>query len=390
MRIKTYSLKNTLAVASVSLAGLLLLVSPLLTKNHIYTKIISGGDFASHLRAITAVANGDSPAYVPYLGESIFARVLGWISLLFHIEPTTVFWGFLIISILAIGFSMFNFGKLLGGTSTAWLALLITMLCTTTILEYYSGAIIYSVINMFLILPWAIMAISYWYAYKKKVYLICGLASFALFSGFHLTSLYLPYWAAAFLAALTVWGLIKKNIWDQILKASLLIITILGINLIITQLSFKPTTLSFLNDGGGERLTIAINRLNWNYLTLAWDYIYYTIMRYIKLATFIIGFFSLPLLLYYRKKVFLNLETQITLFALTIIGGVLLVGAVLKFSPNPDRQQLDSAGIIAMIVAILLGQLLKIEFTGRKLLAFISVGIIVAGSFSTIQNWLFI
>lgn len=372
---------SLLARIGVMVGGIGLMIVPAITHNHIYEVFITQTDLPYHRGIIDAVTNGRPIGDTNYLGEAIIGWILGLVSRLLHLDPQLLFVSFLFLSFLAVGVTLYYFGKLIGGVITAWFMLIIGCLCTTSIPTLFSWGTVYSAINMYLILPWAIVLLALWYSRRKLVYLFGGLALLVVFSGFHLTSLYLPYAVGVFLSGFVIWGIVKKKKRQDMVLYGGIALAVLVLNIVIALLVFQPQAISYLNESGKTSMGVMISQTR-----NVWQFIYQFLNVYLRPATTVIGIICLGSLIYYRKRITFSPTVKAALPMLGALAFVLVVSVVLNFSPDINRQQVDAAGMIALMVAILLGELFKIKSLNWGLKT-VCYAVMAVGSLNTILVW---
>lgn len=371
---------SQLAKIGIIVGGIGIMIVPILTHNHIYKVIMAQSDLPFHSDVIQSFTNGQPLQSIRYLGEVIFGWILGTMNGLLHLDPQLLFLLFMFISLFTICLTLYYFGKLAGGQLTAWFVLIIGGLSTTSILTHISWGTIYNAINMYLILPWAVILFAIWYTRRKLLYLFGGLSLLLIFSAFHLSSLYLPYTIGAFLAGLAVWFIVKRKRKREIILYGGIALLALALNIVISLWAFHPEAVLSLNESGKTNMGIIITPVNIG------QFVYRFFETYLRASTTVIGIIVLGCLIYYKKTIVFSPVVKAVLAMLTSLVLALTGSVALNFAYDLKRQAIDAAGIIAIIVALLLGELFKVKSLDWKLKT-VCYSIMAVGSFNTLWVW---
>jgi hypothetical protein len=321
------------------IGGIVLLAYPWISKDAIYQSIMISFDTHNHSDVITAYAQGLYPKTL-YFGQKVFGFILGKIASVLPIAPIGLFVLFTEISLVVAGVTTYFVFSRLVNKRTGILAVLLSMFCANGLIFMFKVGITFDLINMYIILPMAIF-FSVRYLTRGKIwYLVGALAMVAIFSIFHLTSIYLPFILT--FGLLIYFGIYKK----ATVKVPILVVPALALNLCGLYTFLLAQTTMLTNDMVSH---IAVwDRFNNISATLGTYFI--NMPSLIACATVYSGFA-------YRKKLHLTTEVKYLLAILAIISLPLLGGGILGCTSYPDRLMLDGLTYMALFIAVLLGEL---------------------------------
>lgn len=332
--------------------GILVAFIPVFTKNHIYNQIYYGEDTKVFARWITEVANGTNPLDLAatYFGQNLIFGFLGLINRVIHVNPTGLFTIFIFCVLVGVGVSLYWFGRILGGERTGWLTLTIGMLSTTAILGLFSYGIAIGILNMYVILPWMIICGVKAQTQYKWHWLVLLMVFCTMMAALHASGLYV-------VAALAVYGIM----WNRQSKYA----AIIGVGILIPMALFN-TDLKWIT---WERPDLAL------YPAYFWGFI----RDFLGIPTTILGLITFIGL----AKTKLNLTPRMR-YGLMMVGSlavVLSIGSILRVTQWPERIMLDLASIMAILIALFFGEILK---TRKWQLAYIPIAL---GGFMTLGSW---
>jgi len=381
---------------------------PLITRNHIYQGVALGGDTkTTFLPLIERATNGDSllelakDSLYPSLGISMW--VLGVTNRAVHLNPEVLFYLYSLVVLFGVGVTLYYLGEMAGGYKVGWIMLALGLLCTTSILALYSYACLASILNVYIILMWAIISFSRWHTTRRILYLALGLILIALYSGLHPTSFYIPY-VMGMLAILlfALLGLRKINLKNIGIYLGI-IITVIIINLTMSHLLMdrQLTVLTSYVDAGVQNIIPSSQEVIVDTTTLPspqepditkpsypsplqiiWANLRDTsgtFVQYLTPVTIVIGIFVA--MGTYKARLWRYIKNWCPLILLSCFAITLIGGSYIRATYLPERIILDASAMIAFIMAILLGELIK-----RKNLLWLKISSYVLMGFGTIQS----
>lgn len=357
------------------IVSLVLLLVPLLTKNHIYEGVALGGDTARvFVPFIVSATEGSSlPEVISQgvagglaLGITVVMWCLGVVNRVFQISPEILFYLYSTVALLGVGISLYYLGKLIDNKRTGWIVVVMSLLCGTSILTLYSVACILNIINLYIVFIWSIIFIVKWITGKEWYWLIAGILSSLLFIILHQTGIYLPLTIFVAVIGWVVWRIYKKRQFKWWWVASALFI--LSVGLYISWGSIA-----------------SVSPVNNNYLDPYSFYIVKAIRLFFVPVPTIIGILVGIAWWRHRKDIGWESPVLITLFILGSLLSVLVVASILRITVVAERQVVDATGILSIIIAIILGRLISEK--GLYWLKFTAYSLMAMGSAVTILMW---
>lgn len=347
---------------------------PLVTKNHIYTGIVTRSDYGSFIPKINAYVSGQ-PVDARYPAEVIIGRSIAFASEVTKLDVATLYSTFVFLSLIITGFVVYLFGSLFG-KRTAWIMVFIALLSTTSVLSLFSYGVIANIINMYVLLLLSAYFLVRWLDGGKLYLILLSGTAFSMFSLFHFSSLYFPYMGATMLVALLIaMGLFKAKVF----KLVIVLVVAIAINVVISQITLSPTYSRLASASvaalvGGNPLV----QLNFSPLS-AGDYLVYFLGWSTLGISVITAGFTPPAFwrsLAYKEKV-----------ALFLLGGMaipLYVGTFTRLSPDSVRSALDASTLTAMAIALMFGKSIEQNNWLLKAGGYILIGF---GSLSALMGW---
>ena len=282
-------------------------------------------------------------------------------------------------------------GELVNPTA-AMLVVPITFFCSAGIIGLFKFGVIFSLINMYILLPLAILFSVRWFRGKGNWDAVLGALLFVLFSVFHTTSIYLPYVAGLALVVYVGYAL-KTHKVKSLKKIIPCSIGLVAVNILIAG-----------------RFVGGVSQMRWALMPITnWEVPSIVAMSDMPVATLssllvIPSFLSLTLVLIViavarlvelRKRIVLENQTKILMYILgsfiaTLGGGLLLMSmpqlsgisiGILGF----NRVALDLATITAVATACVLG--LIMQQNRLKVFNVAIVLLVIGGSIPTLIAW---
>ncbi len=355
----------------VLLLGLVLILIPFITQNHVYQTIAVSSDIQGHSDIINRVTDGRDIGQIGYLAQGIFGWLLGMLNKVLKVGTYYLLYAFMAVVLMGVGITMYKLGSVIGGERTGWFVLIISVLCTTSILGLYSYGVIFSIINMYIVLAWAIIAFMEWSVKHRWYWLALSVALALLFAVLHPTGLYLPFAIVAFGIGSLIWQIIKKKkiSWHYYLLSGIVVIGIF----VLSKL--------YLNTFWVQQNII------WNNFDFRMfpAYAGQFFMTFLSPITTIIGILILFGWYQCRKELSFSPKLKIGLAILGSFAIVLIMGSILRVSSFPERLMLDASTVLAIIIGLVLGELIKRQ--ELSWLKYSSYGFMGLGSLLTLIVW---
>jgi len=360
------------------------LLVPLITKNHIYQGVALGGDtknvFLPYLQKATDGASliELSKGFYPVLGVSM--GILGVLNRVLRMNPEVLFFLYSLLVLFGVAVTLYYLGKTVGGIKTGWLMLALGLFSTTSLLSLYSYAMLANLLNVYIILLWAIIAFSRWFISRKTLFLVFGMVLITIYSMLHPTAFYLPYAMGVLLIALVVLASRREIRWTECGLYAIIAVSVIVINLTMSNLflqSYLTTLTASIPVGIQEVIQSSLLANLWG--------ISGTFVQYLAPITIIIAL--LVGIEVYETKLWRCIP-KVQWCPLLILGSfavALIGGSYIRATQLPERIILDASAMITFIIAGLLGELIK-----RKELSWLrisSYSMMGFGVSQTIVRW---
>jgi hypothetical protein len=362
--------KRQLIYIGIILVVVLIMLTPMFTKNHIYQGVALGGDTRqTFIPLMNMATNGGSFIEMnqlsPYLGLTLLMWCVGVLNRVLNMNPEILFYLYSLVVLFGAGVTLYYLGKMVAGARGGWIVLIMGMLANTSILALYTWGCTINILNVYIILLWSMMLFVRWFQIHKWYWLISAIILCGLFTILHPTGLYLPFAVTVFIMGLVIWAWIVKK-----------------------KINWWHGAILFVFCIGGFCLT-------WRYMgavglgmhnMIDWDYI----IKYFRLLLLpipaVIGIMVLIAWWKNKKHIEFNVTTKLLLAILASLFVVVAGASLLQATILPERQILDASAIMAIMIAIVLATLLK-----NKELEWLKVGsyaLVSLGGLVTIHGWL--
>lgn len=331
----------------VAVAIAILLVMPMLLQNHIVNTIRVSSDMEAHLGVISG-SNGYS-----YYGQVILAWLLKPFVDNPHLPSIYLWLNF--VAILGVAATLYYVTKELVNENSAMLVVLVTLFCATGIFALFQYGVIFNIVNMYIILPFAVL-FAVWWLTKGKWWIYPSVALFALFSVFHYSALYLPYIVGVSLAVFLVYSLVKKR--HQPLKKAIPF----GVGLIMMNIYLSGLAINSAGSMQQQTTSSVVEKISpaaassvapqppvVSVSSLELVYNHLTIMTVSLAILAILG------VIIWHKKFNVNNGGKVTA-ALIVCAIISLFGGLLLLAISDfNRIALDLSSLIAIATAVFLG-----------------------------------
>ena len=373
-KIKSTGLKLGLAIL-----GLVIYAIPWITRNHIYQITMTASDAQAHSNVIDAFTNGTGTPIL-YPAQAVFGFILGSINKIFHAPPIAVFVVFSYVALVGVGFTIYYVVSRLTRTSVSgFLAVLVTILCTTSILVFFLYGTIYNLIDMYIVLPFAVFCLVKWLANKRVVYLVGGLLIVALFSSLHLVSIYIPYTVATIVAGLIVYSIVTRRNTRYFIGTALLV---LAVNLVFSWLFLRNQLLPLVASVVANADTTVRETNQWA------GYLYQMTWVYLTPKVLVLGLLTAITMVLYRKHLVIKAEAKYLICIVGALALVLVAGGILGVSGYPGRVMLDASTVVALSIALGMGELWQVKKVDLSWFKVSSLAVIGVSVVLTLIEWM--
>jgi len=284
----------------------------------------------------------------PYTGFIYIGIPILWLANLIHVNSYNVWMWFNLLALIPCGVALYFIGTKLFNWKIGLMMLFVPIFVSGGILEYQYMGIIFSMIEVVILIPLLIYCVIKYLTDKRVYQLIIVIILSLIASTFHTSGLYVPLIAGTAIAGYFIYKLIKHNLSD--IKHYLNIIFILIGIAIIGLVGI------LILDGKSVEFVDKLSNALINNQTISTRNLTMPIMLWISFVTIpMILIIGISLFLILKNKIKLNRQSKLYLYAL---GCWLFVLGILGFgriSTDPIRAELDATVVIALIGAFLLG-----------------------------------
>ena len=353
-----------------------LVMIPLITKSQIYNHIVGydqpRSDFRDYTALVSSWINGEPVSFSLYNARTILAYPIIAINKITEANVDSIYITICFVLLVLTGIVIYYTIRELVNKESGFLSIAIAIFCTTGILGMFYFGMICSIVNMYIFLLFGILAAIKWLTKGKIIWLVGSILSVAIFSLFHTTAIYFPYFAAIIFVLIIACKLINKK--ESIWKPIILLVILLVVN---TSVSFTalPNTI-LLNKYVAENAEVAASKIiitktptettnetekpikpenSFNYLSNSPLSLTHFILYYLSISTVGIMIVTIFFLTKCKENIKLRQETK---YLLIILSGIVLALSIGTFTPiaiEPVRSATDLATILALITATMAG-----------------------------------
>ena len=284
----------------------------------------------------------------PYTGFVYIGVPLLWLAKLIHVSSFHVWMWFNLVALIPCGVALYFIGTKLFNWKIGLMMLFVPIFVSGGILEYQYMGIIYSLIEVVILIPLLIYCATK-YLLEKRVYQLVILIVLAVFaSTFHPSGLYIPLITGVALVGYILYKVIRHNYTNIkyyfnifMIAVGLLIVCVICIA-IFSDKSLKLVSMlsnSLLN---GEVIATRSYSMQFG----LW-------MSFVTIPIILIIVVSIVAII--KEKIKLASQTKMYLYFLSCWLFVLAVLGFGKISTDPIRAELDTSVVIGLIATILLG-----------------------------------
>jgi hypothetical protein len=360
-------------ITIMSVFGLVLLVRAIFTGS-IYPA--STGDTANHLAVIDAMSKGDWGTWA-YLGEVIVGLPVLGVSKLFGLDTADVFLVAEYLLLFGIGCTLYFVVSSLVNKKAAILVVLLAVLCTPSIFRLFSSGTIFSIVNMYLILPFVLFFTVRWFTTKQKRFIAAAAVITALFGVFHPNSLMFLFAMGLFTFGYMIYRRVKGYDGKEAITTLLVGIGLVGVLMLVSWIT-QPEFVRLFDELGvsvsGTFTSISepigIRQFVFDFITFA---------PLAVLCAIGVG------LIQYRKSIAMAEDTKLFLMMLASFLPFLIIGTFSNIAIDCWRHAIELSVILSILTACLAGILL----TCRKSMVFtvIVLGITACGMIPTLSTF---
>ncbi len=368
--------KLCLAVLALVVFALIIVLPPII-HGYVYPSI--GDDTAVHLNILDRVKIG-SPVSVyfeeypevyqiRYYSYYIIGYPMDFISDVSGVSKDTLFFWFNYVALIGVGLSLFFIFKKLVNLSAGLLALLIPIFTSYSVLLLFYSGVIFNIINIGIILPFACYFFIQWMMTNKKRYAIGLFTLLALFAVFHSTGIYLPFIVIMGLIAYLVYRIRKKQPIPKkyIVIGSAIIacvaVLFLKFNLVLDSIVYEMTK-PVLGISG----LLLLNESLFHYM-----------------SPFVVAILVISAIWLIWKRQQLTVGEKLSIWSFGLLS-VIMLPAIFGLSPQPFRQGYDFAILLSILVVALVGIVIRLDKS--RIVAILLVALAVGGSILNIGNWI--
>jgi hypothetical protein len=347
------------------------IIIPPIMHGYVYPNI--GDDSAMHLAMLDDMGEkGIAPFGKVYFGYAMVSYPILYLSRLTGVGVDTIFMWFNYAALILVGITVYFVMARLVNRETGWLALVITVFCSQSILSQFYYGVLFNMINVGIILPLLLWLAVEYITRRQKRYLYPFFGLVALYSSFHTTGIYLPAFISGIMVAYVLYNHLRKRPLD-----STLLLVGVGANILsVTCLIFFIPDLFVISVSYVKALKIALTVPLMNYM--------WTI---VSIATMMLLVFLVPYLVMFRNNWLERARPQVKvcIFILGCMAVILAVTTFSKLSGDPWRLALDLATVLALLVTVFAGIFMTIK---RPRITVLAVLIIVGlGMYFSLPTW---
>lgn len=369
--------KGRITTVIVLLILALVIIAPPLVHGYIYPS--GGDDTTDHLAIFDQLdLSKTTVPQVNYLGQLIVGTPIKAISLATDTSIDNWYLWFNFLVMLGVAFTLYLVTSRLVNRWAGILIVPVAVFSTQSILWLFHCGTIYHIINMFIILPWAMFFLIRWLQEQKVCQAAIACLLFLLFSVFHLSALYLTSFMGLSLAVILIYKHRTECNIASVKKILSLSIVILALAVPATLL-LLPTAQGYVS-GTMQNAESLVMGVPLTQLVPA-----SSILAYLGLATLCILLFAIAMLVKYGSLERIALKSKLFMVCLLGFIGILLVLFFTKTSPNPARVAMDLATFIAILTACLAG--LALVASRKRIVTGVIVVLVLIGISLPLANW---
>lgn len=350
---------------------------PMLTQNDIITTIKDGSDMQAHLNVIKDIHDGNK-IYPIYFGQVIFGYLLSPFGDSPHLESIYLWVNFIVL--IGMVFTIYYIVRKLFGNMSAYLVIPMIIFGSTGIISLFRYGTLFALINMYIILPFAIYFLVRYLDSSKVKYLISSIFLFILFSVFHSTSVYLFASMGLFAVGMMIYYLVKKSFKRMGVVLGIFVFS-LAIVMLLSSLFSHNSVASLLSSS---------NILSSDKYYIGFDPAYDSTMMIRHLSVTIAFILLVSLVLLAKFKYYEQLDKKQSYFIIIIGCFIVTICGAIAMRITHDiifinRLMLDATTLITIGTACLTGFVLN-QYK-NKLLNWAIAIMVIGGSIPLLRMW---
>jgi hypothetical protein len=361
--------KRNLIVISCFIVFVTIILFPPIAYHYIYPNINDD----------TATLFGSLVAHnYPYAGFVYIGVPLLWLAKLIHVSSFHVWMWFNLAALIPCGVALYFIGTKLFNWKIGLIMLFVPIFVSGGILEYQYMGIIYSLIEVVILIPLLLYCATKYILEKRFYQLVILVIVAVIASTFHPSGLYVPLITGVALVGFILYKVIKHNYTNLVHYFSMAMIAVGILVICIACIAvFSNKSLQFvgiLSNALFNGKTIA---------TRGYSMQFGLWMSFVTITIVLIIIVSIIAII--REKIKLASQPKIYLYFLSCWLVVLAVLGFGRISTDPIRAELDASVVIGLIATILLG--IVFSQTKDKIIVYLLAFIILIGLAVQFNLW---
>ena len=349
-----------------------IVVFPPIAYHYIYPNI---NDDTATLFSVLITKN---PTNFPYAGMIYVGYPVLWLAKLIHANSFNVWMWFNLLVLIPCGVALYFIGTKLFNWKIGLMMMFVPIFVSGGILEYQYMGIIFSLIEVVMLIPLFLYCVVKYLTDKKVYQLIIVIVLAILASTFHTSGLYIPLIIGVALVSYIIYKAIRHELKDTkyYLKVSLFAIGIVALSIVgIALMSDK--TLQFVNQLSNSLFN------GQSIVTRQYSMQFGLWFSFVSIPIVIIALSSIILII--KNKVKINNQVKMFIYFMACWLFVLLVLGFGRISTDPIRAELDASVVIGLIATILLG--VVITQVKDKTMIYVLIFVIAIGMLAQFNLW---
>ncbi len=327
-------------------------VIPILLHQNLFLIRSGSTDAIAHIAVISKIGWGNLLPEMNYIGQMIVGYPMAVIHSLFNIDYDTLFvWLCCFVLVGTMVSLYFLMTKMVNRVAGFWIVLFVPF-SVAGFMNLWIVFGVFNIVNMLIILPWAVLMMADWLVNRKRKSMIISLVLFVLFSLFHTTALYLSPAILVFYLVYVAYGLIRKQRVDWV-RVSGFCLSVIAINgVLVALLLSRSLTIISMVAGSVASSTSQ---------TIAPSTSFGLFVGYLSPVVFSLLVVSILGLIIYRKKLSVDSKLAVVFMFFGSLIAMLAVVAYLNWSIVPYRSLLDMVLVLTIVIACFWGLLFRVK-----------------------------
>lgn len=355
-----------------------IILAPPIIYGYIYPNI--GDDTAEHLKAFEEMDKGIFPSDVYpgiYSGQLHIGRAVNFISEVTDLDRNALFLWFNFVVLIVVAITTMGFAWRLANKWAGLITPFVLLFVSYSVISLFEHGVIFSVINMYILLPVFVLFLITWIESGKLWQLGALLVATALVSTFHTTSVYILPMTLVSSTVLIAYFLKKKKT-AELKRTVISILPIIAINVLWFIYSPYFRTEEMIRQTANSIVTAS------PFSTIKPPTIIDLIMTYISPTVTML--FCLAMVKIRRGEI--PERTKLALIILGSLSLVLAFGSFTRFTYDPTRIAFDLAGILVLAMCLIIGITIEqLRGKGCKLFRVVFASCILLGAMPVLLLW---